>query len=149
MFKDKFSTKEFIDELHSSLDYITFYEDVIDFFLEERLKFVYSNKNLKKLINLITWKHKERRVVFIVDEWESSPPFTITLFKDKYSFDYTYDGFKKGDLLIKTDHVTMMSVGLRSISILRALVEDRVDFYPFFPFLDKLFIAVIFNLKII
>ncbi len=104
---------------------------------------------MKKLLKKFLGKYDERRVVFFPNDLESAPPFVIKLGREGYSFAYEFDEYRKGDILIRTDHVTMMSIGLRSISILRALLEERLDFYPYYPILEKIRLARLFDLRII
>ncbi len=139
---------EFVKSHDFFLDYITFYEDAINFFLDDRLKDVYNDKKLKKLLRKFLKKFEERRVVFFPTDLESAPPFVIILKKDNYEFSYEFDDYKNGDILIRTDHVTMMSIGLGSITIFRALLEERIDFYPYYPILEKFRLAKLFNLRI-
>jgi len=103
---------------------------------------------LKKVLERFLGKFGERRVVFFPTDLASAPPLNIVLGSEDYKFLFEYDDFKEGDILVKTDHVTMMSVGLRSISVLRALIEERMDVYPFYPLLEKIRLAKIFNLRI-
>ena len=139
---------EFLKTHDFIIDYITFYEDAINFFLLVRLNEVYGNKKLKKLVKRFLGKYPERRIAFFPTDFASAPPFVITLKPDNYNFSYEFDEYKPGDILIKTDHVTMTSIGLKSISILRALIEERLEYFPVFPLFEKIRLARIFDLKI-
>ncbi len=142
---------EFVKTHELKIDYITFYEDAINLYLKDRLQEIYSGKNrrLSRLLRKFLKKYSKRRIVFLPTDLEGAPPFIVKLGKDNYEFQYDYDDIKEGDIVVKTDHVTMTSVGLGSITILRSLIEERLDFYPYYPIMEKIRLAKLFGLRII
>lgn len=104
----------------------SFWEDVLEHFLRERLGRIYKGKKLKKkLIRWIGNFESKSAVINLTDI--PSDPFLIKLYSERYEANTISSIAQTPDLELTTDHITLMSFGYSPWHLVPSLMFKMIE----------------------